>query len=294
MGKKLSRRDFLKLAGATSAGLVISACGVTLESPAPTPTLTATSTLTPAPTATASSIPTPEPERLPENLGGDPLYAQTIEKMGTDRYMVKDNQILVDWEGNGNFEEAFVKNGENWEVRKFVLKREKVDISSMTCHKIYDRTSTTDTSCIQEDSKLPTSFYIKFRPGDLVWEARRDENGNILPGSIIYTYAHTRREPETPEEVIKIALQVDYGDGMNQASFKAQKPAVSITEIAENYPINSEWTLSFAKKWNFNSSRKYYEDLNAYVEKYNNYYLGIYFSSDLIFFPDGSSNRPMY
>jgi hypothetical protein len=56
MNKKLSRRDFLKLAGVTSAGLALSACGITAtELPTATfvlPTETAIPTLTPAPTST--------------------------------------------------------------------------------------------------------------------------------------------------------------------------------------------------------------------------------------------------
>jgi len=56
MNKKLSRRDFLKLAGVTSAGLALSACGVkATELPTTTfvsPTNTATPIFTPSPTAT--------------------------------------------------------------------------------------------------------------------------------------------------------------------------------------------------------------------------------------------------
>ncbi len=56
MNKKLSRRDFLKLAGAASAGLALSACGVkATEIPTATlvvPTKTVAPTTTPAPTAT--------------------------------------------------------------------------------------------------------------------------------------------------------------------------------------------------------------------------------------------------
>jgi len=56
MSKKLSRRDFLKLAGVTSAGLALSACGVNAtELPTATlipPTETAIPTLTASPTST--------------------------------------------------------------------------------------------------------------------------------------------------------------------------------------------------------------------------------------------------
>jgi len=70
MSKKLSRRDFLKLAGTTSAGLVLSACGVkATELPTATfspPTATLTSTFTPKPTNTTTPTQTPGPPSLRE------------------------------------------------------------------------------------------------------------------------------------------------------------------------------------------------------------------------------------
>jgi len=81
MNKKMSRRDFLKLAGVTSAGLALSACGVkATEIPmltnAPTQTFTpeATKTLTPSPTPEPTATKTPKylrdyAERLGFNIG---------------------------------------------------------------------------------------------------------------------------------------------------------------------------------------------------------------------------------
>lgn len=72
MNKKLSRRDFLNLAGATSAGLALSACGVKatdLPQPTLTPLPSLTPSLVPSPTATntlePTSTATPKP---PETL----------------------------------------------------------------------------------------------------------------------------------------------------------------------------------------------------------------------------------
>jgi endo-1,4-beta-xylanase len=64
--KKLSRRDFLKLAGATSTGLVLSACGVKgTEVPATTDTpIPPTQTATPLPTSTPVPSSTPFPDTL--------------------------------------------------------------------------------------------------------------------------------------------------------------------------------------------------------------------------------------
>jgi hypothetical protein len=72
MNKKLSRRDFLKLAGVTSAGLALSACGVkATEFPTSTfvsPTETTIPTVTAAPTLTATPKP-PTLRTIGEKLG---------------------------------------------------------------------------------------------------------------------------------------------------------------------------------------------------------------------------------
>ncbi|MBL0347536.1 twin-arginine translocation signal domain-containing protein [Candidatus Villigracilis affinis] len=69
MSKKISRRDFLKLAGITSTGLALSACGVkATELPTATfmpPTETIIPTVTSAPTSTLRPTPKP-PETLRE------------------------------------------------------------------------------------------------------------------------------------------------------------------------------------------------------------------------------------
>lgn len=63
--KKLSRRDFLKLAGVTSASLTLSACGVKVtELPTLRSTLTPVATLTPLPTSTPTITPTPRPTTI--------------------------------------------------------------------------------------------------------------------------------------------------------------------------------------------------------------------------------------
>ena len=65
MNKKLSRRDFLKLAGVTSAGLALSACGVNATE-LPTATfLPPTETIVPTVTSSPTLTPTPKP---PETL----------------------------------------------------------------------------------------------------------------------------------------------------------------------------------------------------------------------------------
>lgn len=67
MSRKLSRRDFLKMTGVTSASLILSACGVrALELPTAT-SLPLTSTPFPTSTSTPSPVPTPTVEDLKTN-----------------------------------------------------------------------------------------------------------------------------------------------------------------------------------------------------------------------------------
>ena len=68
---KLTRRDFLKMAGVTSAGLALSACGVEVTK---LPDPTATASITPFPTNTPTLTPTPAP----------PTIADLARKIGMD------------------------------------------------------------------------------------------------------------------------------------------------------------------------------------------------------------------
>ncbi len=68
---KLTRRDFLKMAGVTSAGLALSACGVDVTK---LPDPTATASITPFPTNTPTLTPTPAP----------PTIADLARKIGMD------------------------------------------------------------------------------------------------------------------------------------------------------------------------------------------------------------------
>jgi endo-1,4-beta-xylanase len=63
MNKKLSRRDFLKLADITSAGLALSACGVNVTE-SPISTLTLLPSVTPSPVPSVTATITPEPPAM--------------------------------------------------------------------------------------------------------------------------------------------------------------------------------------------------------------------------------------
>jgi len=86
MNKKLSRRDFLKLAGVTSAGLALSACGVkATELPTatlipPTGTPLPTETLTP----TLTSTPILPLEQLPQTKQALTEFVKAFKAVGVD------------------------------------------------------------------------------------------------------------------------------------------------------------------------------------------------------------------
>jgi len=82
MNKNISRRDFLKLAGVTSAGLALSACGLNV-----TDVPTATSippTGTPLPTATVTSTPILPLEQLPQTKQALVEFVQAFQTVGAD------------------------------------------------------------------------------------------------------------------------------------------------------------------------------------------------------------------
>jgi hypothetical protein len=85
MNKKLSRRDFLKLAGITSAGLALSACGVNATK-LPTATfLPPTSTPLPTATITPTLTSTPIPlEQLPETKQELAKFIQAFQSAGVN------------------------------------------------------------------------------------------------------------------------------------------------------------------------------------------------------------------
>lgn len=79
MTSKLSRRDFLKIAGASSAGLALSACGVqATQLPEPSPLSSGTPTIAPSPTLTSTPQPTLTPTPEP------PTIADLAHKIGMD------------------------------------------------------------------------------------------------------------------------------------------------------------------------------------------------------------------
>lgn len=81
MNKKISRRDFLKLAGVTSAGLALSACGVKATE---IPTVTSIPPIsTPLPTITSTSAPTPV-EQLAQTKQALAEFVQAFKMANVD------------------------------------------------------------------------------------------------------------------------------------------------------------------------------------------------------------------
>ena len=118
MSKNLSRRDFLKLAGATSAGFALSACGVkAAEAPTATfipPTITPTVILTS--TATSTSTPNPSPTSTPKIL----TFRDITERTGT--YIC-----------------AIVSGDENWQSPEYVRAENEFFFRNIPSKLIYER-----------------------------------------------------------------------------------------------------------------------------------------------------------
>lgn len=239
---------------------------------------------------------------LPENLGGDTRYSDEIQKhqweYGVDEKtgnkVIKVNWTdTVDKKGKPNYEVAYEKVGDNWEIRKFVLKRWEVDISKMTCVDIQDRSKAG--SCVQETLENPVLFYVKFKAGDLVMEQRKDPfTGEVLPGSVIYTYAHTRRVPGGPEEVVKIAVQIDIGDGIDILHSPTKtKPVVSIFDVSRKLSSDDAITYIFTKSKYNEYDHDYYKWLNVLISFQKQLYDGV-FDPSTIFYPVGFTIGPVY
>lgn len=142
---KLSRRDFLKVAGATSAGLALSACGAkATEVPSPTATLIPP-TQTPASTSAPTSTPVPSITPIPDTLRG---YADALgfkigvvaETSGFDETLVAQafNQIAVSsigWEVIGKFaENSYTFTIPDQFIRKYAPEN---DLSVLAMHVVY-------------------------------------------------------------------------------------------------------------------------------------------------------------
>jgi endo-1,4-beta-xylanase len=104
---KLTRRDFLKVAGLTSVGLALSACGVSVTElptliPLPTLTIVPTATSTPTPSITPSPTQTPLPPTL-RNLAnrlGIKIGAQIIWEGIVDTHIKETYQKIASNEFN--------------------------------------------------------------------------------------------------------------------------------------------------------------------------------------------------
>ena len=270
--------------------LFVPACGTNIT---PTPTLTATPTSIPIETAVPTQSPTPTQEvlSLPENLGGDVRYATEIEKHDWS-YNEDKTAIFVNWQDTGTqegYEEAFKLNEKGeWEIIKFVLKRGEVDVDGMSCKKIG---TSEEVSCIQLQVDNSAIFRIKFVAGDLVYEQRTDPaTGEVLPGHVVYIVAHTRREPGSHEEIIKIALSIDMGDGKNAFALVGyEPPAESIFDLDKKFAVGSEHSFGFMITKNQSPLSEYYGWLNNYTKLYKQYYDGLMTPINEIFYP---ASRP--
>ena len=252
--------------------LVLNVLGIILVACAPVNgTERPTATLALMPTATATHTPTPTPEPTPtqetisiESLDlGDARYNQEIIKQGYP-WKLEGDQLFVDWKKDGDYELAFEKVGDKWEIRKFVLKSGEIDINNLTCVNITDRAK--EGSCIQKSPDTTSILYIKGLLGDLVLEnVSNPVLGVDKPVPTIYVVFHTRREPGTPEIEFKVAVQADI-DGMNVIN-DSLTPSISIFEWRNELLAGDPFTFLF-KISTKNIGPGYFERLNAFIDTY--------------------------
>jgi hypothetical protein len=122
---KLTRRDFLKMAGVTSAGLTLSACGVDIAN---LPDLTTTPSTTPFPTATntLTLTPTPKPLTMGElgrRLGFDVGFALRMVDDFSDpdyqRFILNFSMLTDGWASNPS---ATDNTKNEWGNEEFTMK----------------------------------------------------------------------------------------------------------------------------------------------------------------------------
>lgn len=152
---------------------------------------------------------TPEVMTLPDL--GDPRYGQEIEKLGKERYQVTETQILVDWDGTGNFELAFEKVGGSWELEKFYA----------PVPEGWDQVPVEDIK-----GKGPNGDCFLYRSQYKDWNVRAKTTGRVrietrkdfvtgeeLPGYMVIVEAVSRKEPGTPKFTFEYVAHADDGDG---------------------------------------------------------------------------------
>lgn len=120
---KITRRDFLKMAGVTSAGLALSACGVDVTK-LPDPTIFPSLTPLPAPTATPSLTNTPSPTQTPL----PPTLRSLADKIGFEigvYFSGTDSESLKIASENFNHGQIFV----GWQYSE--AKQDEFDLTSL-------------------------------------------------------------------------------------------------------------------------------------------------------------------
>jgi len=155
MTKIIHRRDFLKLAGAASAGLALSACGVKATE-LPEPTVTAFPSLTPIPpTATLTNTPAPA-----ATLGTPTTLKEIAQRHGiiiAGDYSRDDKSILPylpQWI-NANFNGVFMED-----VRPIQLRRAIDDNTGDNGWEYVQRVTK-----VLKEMQLPSIWYFLAEPG---------------------------------------------------------------------------------------------------------------------------------
>ncbi len=151
---------------------------------------------------------------LPENLGEDERYAQEILKQNYPwKYSPDKTQLLVDWDKTGNFEVAFEKVGENWELEKFYAHAPE-GWDEVTVEDIIGKGPNGNAFLYRSQYK---DWYLRAKTtGRVRIEQRRNLiTGEDLPGYMIIVEAVSRQEPGTPKFTFEYVAHADDGDGID-------------------------------------------------------------------------------
>ncbi len=227
MNKKLSRRDFLKLAGVTSAGFALSACGVK-PTDLPTATLVSpTETIIPTVTPVPTSTPPLTLEQLPQTkqvlaefvqafkaVGVDISSDQLIQKgleirtiTGKDKEQHETALVHVETpDGFGGDYPLMIKNAGEWEQ---YTPQNSPEITYMTGVDLgdtnhnepaYDKTIENNFSGLVVMGGFAARYIDKYPPSHFVSELANNPELNLTRIAI---FDHNDLTPDTDKQVIR-------------------------------------------------------------------------------------------
>ncbi|MEK7550381.1 MAG: twin-arginine translocation signal domain-containing protein [Patescibacteria group bacterium] len=200
----------------------------------------------------AIMAPLSEAPSLPELLGGDERYAQEILKQNYPwKYSPDKTQLLVDWDKSGNFEVAFEKVGDKWEIgdNKFVFTPDSAknitgnetlpySYSGKRIKKHFGLTAESD------------GFVDLIFTGKITKVPRYDlETGEILSGTLFIAEAFTQDANGTPVKLdVVVGLVINGEQPYKRADGIPDNESVidSVFDYVKRFPSGSRQTTNFS------------------------------------------------